>query len=455
MANETPEQAAAATPPVAPIPAPPEIAPPVEGVRYLTDLSDKLQSVRKAVAPAVTIAKQAYGALSPLSTTSFSRRLAEQTENKIVDTLTDANKFAETVQSIPQTGGLEAEPLEAALQDAAKTVAGKFVDIGGKQVRPPTAPEVSIKTEGPKWDRTHSAVDAAGKKVGSVGYKLDPSGRAQIYGSVVSPEIRGKGVGQKLYRSAIEEARGAGVSKITSDSTNTSPEANRVWEKLRDKGLPVETITHPNGKPGYQIDFNKPSAKPKLDLSEAYGDTGRLVRSPGPSLYTREGAQGLADHIGAEVVGSVAKKGASTHDLDLKVGEYNQAKIEAAMKAKGFEPVGSSIVSPKEIKASGKDFGTAGGDWARAHHFESTSEPRQKVDIWHSEPATTPQQKMVEDAGLVYKGELTKGSGVHMFEHPDHPGKTAALDTGDMTPANVSSKMAAKLKDFGVKPTRP
>jgi ribosomal protein S18 acetylase RimI-like enzyme len=260
MADNTTEQAAAAAPPVAPIPAPPEVAPPVEGVHYLTDLSDKLQGVRTAVAPAVTIAKQAYGLLNPVSTTSFARNLNEQVENKVVGTLTDANKFAETVQGIPQTGELEVEPLAAAAKDAAKAVAGKFADIGGTQIRPPSTPasDVAIKTEGPEWDRTHSAVDAAGKKVGSVGYKLDPDGRAQIYGSVVNPELRGKGVGQKLYRSAIEESRDAGASKITSDSTNTTPEANRVWEKLRDKGLPVENITHPNGKPGYQIDFDKP-----------------------------------------------------------------------------------------------------------------------------------------------------------------------------------------------------
>jgi len=140
----------------------------------------------------------------------------------------------------------------------------KFDAVGGKEVRP--SPKVAqaadavtpeIKAEGPEWDRTHSAI-VDGKKVGSVGYKLDPDGRAQIYGSQVAPDLRGKGVGQKLYRAAIDDARDAGASRITSDSTNTSPDANRVWEKLREKGLPVENITHPNGKPGYEIDFENP-----------------------------------------------------------------------------------------------------------------------------------------------------------------------------------------------------
>lgn len=177
-----------------------------------------------------------------------------------------------------------------------------FDSVGGKQVKPPDTPaagvQPDIKSEGPEWDRVHSAfVD--GKKVGSVGYKLDPEGRAQIYGSQVSPDLRGQGVGQKLYRQAIDDAQAAGASRITSDFTNTSPDANRVWEKLRDKGLPVEEITHPNGKPGYQIDFENP-AEPtppqapapqfeqtlaargqlpnqKVNLSPAYGETGKYV----------------------------------------------------------------------------------------------------------------------------------------------------------------------------------
>lgn len=61
----------------------------------------------------------------------------------------------------------------------------------------------------------------------------------------------------------------------------------------------------------------------------------------------------------------------------------------------------------------------------------------------------TPQQ-IVEDEGLKYKGELVKGSNVHMFEHPEHPGKTAALE-GPLTPESVRTKMTSKLREFGVK----
>ncbi len=58
---------------------------------------------------------------------------------------------------------------------------------------------------------------------------------------------------------------------------------------------------------------------------------------------------------------------------------------------------------------------------------------------------------VIESQGLVHKGELVPGSGVHMFEHPDHPGKTAALQE-PLTPESVKAKMDSKLGEFGIKP---
>lgn len=63
--------------------------------------------------------------------------------------------------------------------------------------------------------------------------------------------------------------------------------------------------------------------------------------------------------------------------------------------------------------------------------------------------AKTSPKSIIESQGLVYKGELSPGSGVHMMEHPDHPGKTAAMKEADLTPDKVREKMGAKLKEFG------
>jgi hypothetical protein len=60
-------------------------------------------------------------------------------------------------------------------------------------------------------------------------------------------------------------------------------------------------------------------------------------------------------------------------------------------------------------------------------------------------------KETIEDEGLVHKGELVAGSNVHMFEHPEHPGKTAALQT-PFTGEDVTNKMRSKLDEFGVNP---
>jgi hypothetical protein len=104
--------------------------------------------------------------------------------------------------------------------------------------------------------------------------------------------------------------------------------------------------------------------------------------------YTKEGAQSLADHLNSKspdadisVVGSVAQKGKSAHDLDLRInGTHEPQQLEASMKEAGFQPIGSSIVTPEEVQKSGKDFGGPG--WKRAYHFESIEGPRQKIDVW-------------------------------------------------------------------------
>jgi hypothetical protein len=59
-----------------------------------------------------------------------------------------------------------------------------------------------------------------------------------------------------------------------------------------------------------------------------------------------------------------------------------------------------------------------------------------------------PPADIIKEAGLVYKGEVSKGSGVHMFEHPDFPGKTASLTEDQINPESVRSKMNTKIADF-------
>jgi len=130
-----------------------------------------------------------------------------------------------------------------------------------------------------------------------------------------------------------------------------------------------------------------------------------------PSVLTPEGAQPLAEKLGAKIVGSVAKKGSTPKDLDLRIaGEYDHAATKSKLEDAGFEFQGSSVLSPKEIEKSGKEYGASG--WKRIEHFQTKD--GQKVDIFHDEPepkqAKNPQHEKLFSEALAGLGPEKKTS---------------------------------------------
>jgi predicted GNAT family acetyltransferase len=122
---------------------------------------------------------------------------------------------------------------------------------------PGARPALKVQTEGPQWERTISA-KWNGEHAGSVGYKVNPEGVAQVYGANVASHLRKQGVGTELYRNMIDDARANGAKTITSDPTNTSTGAANTWLRLKREGYPIQEITHPNGKPGFSMDLTTP-----------------------------------------------------------------------------------------------------------------------------------------------------------------------------------------------------
>jgi len=133
-----------------------------------------------------------------------------------------------------------------------------------------------------------------------------------------------------------------------------------------------------------------------------------------PHLYTPAGAQGLADKLGAKVVGSVAKapkSGKFPGDLDLRIeGAYKADEVTSKMKEAGFEPRGSTAVSPKEAEASGKPYGKPG--WKRAEHFENSA--GEKIDVWHDEPEKSWE---IHDLGKEHNIPSDEGYLYHATNH--------------------------------------
>ena len=96
--------------------------------------------------------------------------------------------------------------------------------------------------------------------------------------------------------------------------------------------------------------------------------------------WTLEMAKPIADKIGAKIVGSVAKKGSSSHDLDLRVEHNNILSITKILNDIGFESYGSQVVSPAEAKKSKKPYGNG---WQRAHYFINKDD--KILQIWMDE----------------------------------------------------------------------
>ncbi len=105
-----------------------------------------------------------------------------------------------------------------------------------------------------------------------------------------------------------------------------------------------------------------------------------IIKEVFSRFWNKTEAQPIVDKIGGKVVGSVANKGTSQHDLDIRVEDYNATSMERIMKELGFEYSGSMLVSPTEARKLKKTFGEG---WQRAHIFINSEGKR--IDIWHDE----------------------------------------------------------------------
>lgn len=110
------------------------------------------------------------------------------------------------------------------------------------------------------------------------------------------------------------------------------------------------------------------------------------------------------------------------------------------------------VYATKKIPANKLEVHGTDGNW---HPVSELAEPKtKKLDFssipGHSEiPATQAPKQTIENEGLKYKGEVHKageGTGVHLFEHPDHPGKLS-IHEDDLTPEALKKKIEWKQSE--------
>jgi len=256
--------------------------------------------------------------------------------------------------------------------------------------------------------------------------------------------------------------------EVTKDGTFSILDGNhraQVWDESGHQYAPAWVVDrrHPN------IEMLSENEKAELaDTEDEAGLSPVVQKTATPeNVHTQRGAQSLTDHLKSKmpdadisVVGSVAQKGESAHDLDLKIsGTHDPQQLESALSEAGFRSTGSSVVTPKEVEASDKDFGGSG--WKRAYHFESAAEPQQKIDVWVDLPNDTPEvvdakiHDLAKQAGLQYKGSMEGRGGevYHTFDDPAKPGDQINVKQSELPAENVGQflqdKMAAKRSQAG------
>jgi hypothetical protein len=108
--------------------------------------------------------------------------------------------------------------------------------------------------------------------------------------------------------------------------------------------------------------------------------------------WNLEMAKPIADELGATIVGSVAIKGWSNHDLDLRIEDDDIPWVNKILSKRGFVCQGSMVVSPQEAKESGKPYGKG---WQRAFTF---IDPRndKMIQVWIDEEEGNEGQKLTE-----------------------------------------------------------
>ncbi len=132
------------------------------------------------------------------------------------------------------------------------------------------------------------------------------------------------------------------------------------------------------------------------------------------SILTHAGAKELLDKLnvdGLKIVGSVALKGASSHDLDLLApskGAADEARVK--LEANGFEWMGSGGVSPKEAARYGE--GKTYGDkslWSVNDKFEH-KETGEKLEVWHKEKGEDRSLRFNADQPRDKDGKFSMGN---------------------------------------------
>jgi len=157
-------------------------------------------------------------------------------------------------------------------------------------------------------------------------------------------------------------------------------------------------------------------------------------------------------HLTHGVLSGAFAAQAGQHALRGEISSVRQPQVKAGIPAEAVipeipTPKGPEPTVPGPVVSIPKDASFAKGG--------TISGPRVDVEQLIAprlQEAAPSASSAIQEAGLVDKGEIVKGSGIYQVEHPDHPGLTATVKGSDDV-QTIRSTMANKLDAFAEKPT--
>jgi len=229
-------------------------------------------------------------------------------------------------------------------------------------------------------------------------------------------------------------------STLDTVKRNLTPEADTSF-KARGEKVPEGTSPQAEGEQQYRENFGSP-------VEQFYGKIKRAVDEHAHHLDEtvlspfRQGLDNMA--AGLKQAGSVGHT-----QTGAPLNPVTQGLATAAGHALDAVPVGNTVgqtaamaIAPPMVSAELEPLEA------------SANTVKQLGEQSAAEFAGKDVKGKIEHIGMVHKGEVSPGTGVHQVEHPDLPGKTFAIRESEMTsPEQMKAIADKKLEGLKSAPT--
>jgi predicted GNAT family acetyltransferase len=299
------------------------------------------------------------------------------------------------------------------LTDAKKTSVPASKDLEESNISKQMPKGTKLDTDWEKFPggiQKLTARDSAGKDIGHI--TVDTTKTPFVGHVTVNPSMQGQGIGENLYRSAIEEAKNQGAKKFQSDvASQISDDAQRVWKKLAASG---DYNISKDGRGRWIVDLTAPKS-PAEDFEQS-----QISKSPkGSSVPLMENPLPVKGTLDSGDVGLL--------DITKALNQFSREKNPA------LEP-GSE---PKEMVARAKKLAEDEAKYQLAQSKTGTE--------WY-----TTEMKDHDAELQKLRPELATGETVDSPDAPGHPvnltlfkAAEAILSSGQRPYANVKSALRA------------